>query len=42
MNQNKNPSLKKIISINEGLAQSQVPKMVRETVEDTLKRDAGS
>jgi len=36
MNQNKNSSPEKIISINEGLVQSQVSKMVRETVEDTL------
>jgi len=36
MTQDKKPSSKKIISINEGLVQSQVSEMVRETVEDTL------
>jgi|GEM_PF-4997862 len=42
MNQNKNSSPKKIISINEYLVQSQVSKMVRETVEVTLKHNVGS
>lgn len=36
MTQDKKPSSKKIISINEGLVQSQVSEMVRDTVEETL------
>ena len=36
MNQDTRPSSKKIININEGLVQSQVSEMVRDTVEETL------